>query len=410
MTTLFPAMVGGRCFYPNEQSNVNSAWVGAREGAHRQDASFCLCTTGSKLPLFVRLYSRESAAHHYGLALWPGTGLDHDPDCRYFSDDHAGGAGQEVKPAFAEQEDGSIRAHLAFSLKIAESGLPAAVVAKSTGATPKASRARASESALLYRLWRTAALNVYRGHSRSWYKAAFSILKAAKQLVISRSGETLADFMLIASSATDRMAIEHNQAVLAHAKVAPSRLLVVGRLRPFRREKQKILLPLADVSGMPKTLVSLDRLDGLIGKRPFLQNLIADKSGHVVVLACIEPDGRDWWKVVLITGIGTSLNMVPAESSFEIEFENYLVDQGRRFIKPIAIDKLGEGEQRPDYILLDTMPRVRCEVWGMRTPEYLADKARKLEEFRRKGQCVVCWSANPREPFPLLPVIQISGL
>lgn len=46
--------------------------------------------------------------------------------------------------------------------------------------------------------------------------------------------------------------------------------------------------------------------------------------------------------------------MVPVESSFEVEFAQYFVDQSRKFLKPIIVYEIGDGGNRPDFILLDT--------------------------------------------------------
>ena len=401
-TSIFPVLIGGERFEPAQQVPSNLRWLSALEQQHRQHTSFCLCTAGVQLPLVIRLYGRTSESRHYGLAKVRDTGLNHDPDCRFFGEAEDAGGEHDTLPAFEVRDDGTTRAHLAFSLQLTEPVEPSGQPAR-PGRASGSSRARASEAATLFRLWRASGLNVYRGHERTWYKVAYAILKSAEKIVISRKGETLADYLLIASGPQDRLMSAHNQRVLTNAANNPSRLIVIGRMRSVDTNGGKKLLPVHDFATLPKALISSITIDNLLKRRPLVRNLLEQRTGHVVLMACIEPEKNPWWKVLTMAVIPTSPNFVPAESSYEIEFENYLVEQGRHFIKPIIVDELGEGEQRPDYVLLDTVPRVRCEVWGMQTPEYLAGKAQRLADYEKRGQHLVSWSADPREPFPVLP-------
>jgi hypothetical protein len=177
-------------------------------------------------------------------------------------------------------------------------------------------------------------------------------------------------------------------------------------MKQYKREKQKILLPMMDFALLPKILVQIDQLDRFLHGRRFFQNLLADRTGYVVSIACIEPSGPDWWQTVSISGIATDLNMIPVESSFEIEFSEYLASQDRKFLKPVAIEESGTSDVRPDFMLLDTPTRVFCEVWGMQTAEYLASKAKKIALFEKRRQKLVSWNANPRDPFPVLPLAE----
>lgn len=399
-TKKLPALIGGKLFAAADQDTSNPDWMAALAQEHRRGTSFCRCTTGAHLPLVIRRYNAGSENEHYGLAKTKGTGLDHDPDCRFFGEGSDDGDDQDALSAFETREDGTTRAHLAFSLQLAEPLEPSDTPAAPGGKSGK-SRSRASETAMLFRLWRAAGLNVYRGQGRPWFKAAYAALKAAEKIVIGRKGETLADHLLIAASPKDRLVTQHNAAVLARVEAKPSRVLVLGRMRLAGAEGK--LLPVYDFGSLPKALMPPLMVDNLMKRRPLVRNVLESDTGHVVVMACIEPVGAPWWKVLSMPVIPTSPNFIPAESSYEIEFENYLIDQGRQFIKPIVVDELGDNDDRPDYILLDTWPRVRCEVWGMQTPEYLEGKAERLASYEKKGQRLVSWSADPREPFPFLP-------
>lgn len=406
----FPALIGGERFDPSDQSDDNPAWVHALERQHLKNTAFCLCLDGARPPLVIRLYSRTTAARHYGLARLADTGLDHHPDCLFFGEASEIDQDKDSLPAFDQRADGSIRAHLAFSLGLSAPAQESEARTRPGAAARErhAGRARASEAATLLRLWREARLNVYHGAGRSWFKAAYALLRAARQFVVSRDGVRLADYLLIASAPSDRMASQHNQEVLARAAAAPSRLLVVGRMRPYTSDKARTLLPIADYSTLPKVLAPKAALDDLLQRRPLIRNLVDQRLGNAILLACIEPAGGDWWKLHSMGALPTSPRFLPVESMYELEFEDYLVQHGRTFIKPIAIAELGTEDMRPDYILLDTVPRTRCEVWGMQTPEYLAGKAARIAMYANKGQSLLSWSADPREPLPALPPISVT--
>jgi hypothetical protein len=402
MPTTFPVRVDLQIFNPAEQSNTNHRWVAALSLAHRQDLTFCRCGN-NEIALSIKHYGRDTDNSHYGLARWPETGLAHDPDCQYFDDDSDAAVSIGHLPAFDEIGEGKIRAHLAVGLGLGAATLTTDDVPSPSKSGSKSTRSRASEAALLQKLWRLASLNVYHGSLRHWFGAVFSALKAADRIVVSRHGATLADHLLVGASSSDKLATAHNLRVLQRCADSPSRLFVLGRMRKYEASKARCLLPLKEFHGLPKILVQTGQLDRFVAKRPFLLNLLSEPTGFVVVLVCIEPDGRDWWKVVSLTGISTTTNLIPADSSFEVEFEGYLVEHARKFIKPMINSEVDHDANRPDFILLDTQPRTRCEVWGMQTAEYLSGKAQRIATYAKRGQKLVSWSANPREPFPALP-------
>jgi hypothetical protein len=400
--TTFSVAINGVTYLSSHQGREMFNFQRDLSRAHKQEKSFCLCNTKYPVKLIVKLYGSDTDHMHYGLAKWPDTGLDHDPACDYFGEENGKIASGDNKPAFEDVGNGINRAYLATVLKIIERNVQAIAI-KKTIAPQGDKRQRASEITLLLKLWRTAGLNVYRGQSRNWFNATFNLINASKKFIINRDGELLSQYLLIGAGRTDKLALEHNAKVLEAAKTAYTRLFVIGRLKTYGRDKKQFMLPLRDFNGLPKVSVKLDQLDTLMNDRQFYQNVIKEDSGNIIVIACIEPTKNEWWSTISITGIATSPNLLPAESSFEIEFDNYLAGQARKYIKPIVMDETGDDVQRPDYILLDTNPRAYCEVWGMNTEEYLSGKKERIERYKNRNQILVSWNANPREEFPRLP-------
>jgi hypothetical protein len=175
-------------------------------------------------------------------------------------------------------------------------------------------------------------------------------------------------------------------------------------MKPYKSEKAQTILPLVDGFSMPKALVTMAMLDQAIGVGVFARNLLHTGSGAVIALATIEPAGGDWWKTVSLSNLAVSRNMIPASSSVDLEFEAYLSGTGRTFIKPIRPASDGtDGELRPEYILLDTPVRMRCQIWGQKAECNLAEKDAEVALATTKGRAIVVWCANPRESFPALP-------
>lgn len=403
----YPVRVDGRIFDPVAQSESNQAWGKALAFAHRKELTFCECVPRHPIALSVKHYGSTTGGGHYGLARWPATGFEHAVDCVFFSEDAEGGAGAPSNPSFHELAGGLIRVHLARPLALA--GAAKATAAAATGPTPdgRPARQRASDTSLLFKLWREANLNLYRAKQVDWFRGSLRLLHTTKLFVIDRYGATLDKRMLFGAVKSSNTACAHNAEVLKLAAGSKGRLYLAARMKTptdAQRERGKFLLPLVESYGLPKIMVDGQLYDRFLQGRDHFRNLLASQNGNVVVLCCIEPSGGEWWKCVDIAGMATSPDLVPLESSYEGTMERHLVSQGRTFVKPMHVDDGEVGEdQRPDFVLLDTYPRTLIEVWGMNTPEYLSQKAIRLDRYRQKGLTVVSWSADRNEPLPALP-------
>lgn len=403
----YPIRINGRVFSPSEQTEGNAAWATALAFGHGKEVTVCECERGARVPLSVKHYRASASRSHYGLARWPGTGLDHALNCIYFSDETEDSKAGASNPAFHEIEGGMLRVHLARPL-----GLPGAAKVKdqakpAENTDARSSRQRASDISLLYKLWRYANLNMYKGRPVDWFKGSLRLLHTAKTFVIDRAGNDLSQRLLIGAVASNKTGCGHNEQVMARNSKDKGRLFVIGRLKAptaAQRERGKFLLPLMEFHGLPKILITTAMYDGFVGPRDHFKNLLRDGHGYVVVICCIEPSGDEWWKCIDIAGTAVSPDLIPLESSYEGQMERHLVAAGRTFVKPMHADDTAEGEdQRPDFILLDTRPRILIEVWGMQTEQYLSQKAQRLTRYTEKGYTVLSWSADRGEPLPQLP-------
>lgn len=118
---------------------------------------------------------------------------------------------------------------------------------------------------------------------------------------------------------------------------------------------------------------------------------------------------RDEWSDVTAHRVGlctTSAELVPVESSYELQITNYLVAQGRTFIKDIYVP---EGYRfRHDIRLLDVGLDFLIEVHGMDTPKYNEGKRPVEEDLARNcaGRYLI-WLAVHGYPLPALPPKQV---
>jgi hypothetical protein len=361
--------------------------------AHKKNQSFCHCRPSHPIPLVVKHYNGDSDASFYGLALWPETNFDHEPEC-FFFDKHSEDAHSdpeiEDRPAFEELPGGKSRAYLDTALNIINKNIRAIEARKANESQTSTRRRRANDLTLLLKLWRQAGLNVFKGNPRSWYQAVFVLLRAAGQIVINKNGESLSDFLLIGGSSSDKVAIEHNQAVLQRAQSGYTRLFVIGRLRGYTRDKSRQMLSLKDFGGIPRISTTLDQLDRGFDSDPTLKQLTSDDDADVIVIACIEPSSNEWWTTLHLHAFATNKSLLPVSNLAERDFSNFLVEQNRKFMVPIVLEQT-DAPQRPQFLLLDTAQRTYCEVFDktkVRDPDQVNAKT---QLYQARQQSYIAW-------------------
>lgn len=225
------------------------------------------------MQLVIKHYGSGTKVAHYKLARWQGTGLDHSLDCQFFSEEAAEGESGISKPSFEYLDGGRIRVHLGRPPGLAQPG--AMMQARESGKdAPAAShRQRADDTALLFKLWHCANLNMHRGRDPGWINTSLRLLHAAATLVVDRAGNTLDQRLLIGAEASGCKALAHNAIVREQAARTPGRLFVIGRLKLptlAQQVKAQFLLPLRDFAGLPSILVTAQMLHQFLAKRPLL--------------------------------------------------------------------------------------------------------------------------------------------
>ena len=79
------------------------------------------------------------------------------------------------------------------------------------------------------------------------------------------------------------------------------------------------------------------------------------------------------------------------DSSFELRVADRLVAEGRKFRKPLRLER---EAYLPDYVLMDCETDVEMEIFGVQgNPEYDAHRAEKLAYYQEKR--IPCWHWTP---------------
>lgn len=119
-----------------------------------------------------------------------------------------------------------------------------------------------------------------------------------------------------------------------------------------------------------------------------------------------DQPGNYWSKVedFATLPIADSKTWIPVDSGHERKLALAMVEQGRTFIKPMAI-----GEQTdvlPDFILEDTPEKHVIEVLGlMNIPEYVKHVEQKRAMYLKMKQPVIWWIPGGAQDLPALPPI-----
>lgn len=237
---------------------------------------------------------------------------------------------------------------------------------------------------------------------------------------IQAGGVTLSDVLLVSASKESEQR-QKNQARVRDAIENNKRMVVVALLKRDSSEgyaeMQAGQLKLSSPYGFPALQVSPAVLRAC--ERCFQTELNAWRAGHkVVAIIETEPpelhferrDGRNIpYRKADVIGMAlmrVSPRFIPVESGYEEVIESRLCEQARSFVKPLRFDS--DEDTLPDFWLTDTGGEhaLPMEVFGMRTPEYIARRDEKTALYNDKygAQGWWRWDATIRDAENHIPV------
>lgn len=354
----------------------------------------CLCVPGGRR-LQIRL--REGLYH---LAVWPEDALSHHRKCTFRMRAEA----ETRRASYAEgaiigKPDGSVDINADVPLKVRVEAKAGPVERNEEPKSGGRTRAKVGMLGMLHSLWERAGLNEWRpGWTRDWWRCRRELINLDGRV----NGEPIEDavYCVPAWRESERRAIEAAWAKFRSRLETQStyrmRGIVVGELKSVELSKYSYKVKL-------KHHLHAFFIDKAVFERaqqsaPSAAAQFDNSTAHVIMTVVVEVTRSGTLKGVDLSFMLTSRHYIPADSSYEMQMAESLVDAGRAFTKPLRYD--GEAEF-PDFRLQDQEGECVVEVWGMMgNPEYEARKAAKIKSYQACGVQVIEW--DTRGPMPAL--------
>lgn len=387
---------------------------------NRNYIATCCCDPAQELKLYVR---SNKGSGPFTLCRNPNTGPRHKPSCSYYSRINTdGGAKAYSSAAVREEEDGTLRIGLDFSLRVStsdpERAAPAAIHLPRERKQVERLR-KMKMLGLLHLLWENTGLNEWAPYLEGKRKLTTVMNRLYKEASsIKQSRTVLADVLL-------RQGNEHaNKKAVNYACAKSRRLIAISELNAWSPTMNVgNNLPLAGTTkssppaGMPYLTIGSSRWERSLARFPrdvaWWQRggkIIAIAVTDVPVKKIAEKSGQEYFsasvrQVVLMM---VSERWIPLDSSYEGIIEEKLAKERRQFIKPLIYDS-AEDQYHPDFILTDVNGSdfVPLEVWGLDTEDYLQHRTVKEQWYQQAfGDTWWSWDAvrHPRsDEIPTFP-------
>jgi hypothetical protein len=338
----------------------------------------------------------------------PGTGDRHHPACPSFEPDTGqSGLGELMGEAIIETAPGSVALRVDFSwTRVQRNGVPRGEP-RDPGEV-KALRRRMSLRALTHFLFERAGFNRWSpamAGKRNQGVLEKYLLAAAGEMIV--KGQPLSKHLYVPEAFSD----------IGKAAIAQR-----------RRDKLSILLPTDGQSPLAVVLGEFKTCEATaFGRRIWIKhmpdaplliaektwerarrtyaalfeawNADADHSSRLVMTALIWAKREQIYEVSALSLMLTSEHWIPAEGVHEIELIRALVEQKRRFIKPLRYDAHNTAGFA-NALLIDAA----AEVVALHVISAFAtekERAAKIQAVARSAQPAWVWRTD--HPMPLLP-------
>jgi hypothetical protein len=381
----------------------------------------CCCDSAQELKLYVR---SNKGSGPFTLCRNPNTGPRHKPSCSYHSRLNTdGGAKAYSSSAVMEEEDGTLRIGLDFSLRVSAADSGCAIPAVMHPPREKKQVKRLGKMkmlGLLHLLWENTGLNEWAPWLEGKRRLTTVMTRLQKEASSIKQGRTvLADVLLLQGN-------EHtNKKAVSYACANSRRLIVISELNEWSPSLiASNNLPLVGTTktsppaGMPYLTIDNSRWESSLARFP---RDVAwwQRGGKIIAIAITDvPEERKSAKsnrvyfsayVRQVVLMMVSERWIPLDSSYEGIIEEKLAKERRQFTKPLIYDS-AEDQYHPDFLLTDVngSDYVPLEVWGRDTEDYLQHRAVKEEWYQQEfGDAWWSWDAvrDPRsEEIPTFPL------
>ncbi|MFM0027460.1 DUF1173 family protein [Paraburkholderia madseniana] len=346
----------------------------------------CCCRPSpgdTPLRLVVRRYG---ALFH--LARWPDEGYRHDRDkCTFFAEPGP----TEESPGRAHDAIRNTPAGLNAKLDVSLSVRTVGTVTRgaSTGAS-RSTRRSAPLLGFLQRIWMDAGVNQWAGGTqRNWGTCNAQILALVGDGKM--NGKPIQDVLYVmrryeeAAQATLKAEFD---AFLNRIQTTPAvseRGIVIAEIKSIDPSKYGFVIKIRQT--FETFFTSKQLIEDAARSFRHAWPMIGKADARVVAVLVLERTKDGNLRVIDLAVQLCNKSFIPCDSSYEVAMANRLVEERRRFIKPMRLD---DGDvMLPDFRLTDTSPETAIEVYGMESNDaYLIRKAQKQALYaERKLPC-----------------------
>lgn len=361
----------------------------------------CLCQGaggGKPLRLVVRRYG---ALFH--LARWPDEGVYHKRDiCSFFAEPTALSGASGIEQEAIRTTHSGLDARLDVSLTVRTVG-----AVRSESSPGDSSRAASRRSApllgFLQRVWQDAGLNHWSGGAqRNWGTCSAQILAVLGEGKM--NGKPVQDVVHVMrryeESELPTIKAEFD-AFLSRIRTTPTesrRGVVIAEIKAIDPSKYGFIVRLRQT--FETFYASKALVESAARSYRHARPMIGQPEARVVAVLVVERTKDGNLRAVDLALQLCNRAFIPCDSSYEVDMANRLVDERRRFEKPLRRD---EGDDMlPDFRLTDTARSTAIEIYGMEANDaYRARKLQKQAMYASRREPCVEWVP----PSPLSSVV-----
>lgn len=384
----------------------------------------CLCTR-HHVPMYI---ARLGDVHV--LKRRPNTGHEHHPDC-----ESHGGISQAAHlmytaDAISERPDGKVAHTLSVPLSTIEHArLDITLDEAAAPPRPEQHTKRTSMTlrGFLNLLWEESGLSAWSPRMAGKRRLSLVYWRLREALMDRLIGTIDAHQLLYIPEITkgpdadgrarkqieDRLQALQGEVGTNHRPI----LLVLGELRSIHPSMHSAALrlkgfpdhmPIWTAQGSIERLrqqwpAAMDRFIRQQGRRWQGAPTDGDTENRIMILAGVQAsaNGNLQWRYG--AAMETTDVWIPVDSEYEAVVARQLVDQQRRFHKPLRYD--GEAAMFPDFVLMDMPQDVPMEVYGFSGETYERRKHQKIADYAALNKPFWHWDLKTSPEPPPFPVV-----
>lgn len=350
----------------------------------------------------------------YILSRMPRSAGIHHKDCLLSreTESNKSGANKSVEAITMDENGISIKLDGALSHQEASSSS----TTDSSYTKARVSRNSITLLGMLELLWEQSRFNCWypnRNYDRKWSTLKKAIEEQAHKHNIMVSGKSLSNILYLPVPYSPNIAKTHESLNTRALESVPQSeqdgFIAIGELKECVDRNGSTIIKLKHAGDKTAFWMHKGLADKV--KKSFANEIAAlenKDSKIIVIMICYKPANS--YSVSSIGLMRVTKEYIPVDSSYEAQIVKKLVDENRKFRKPLRYDS--ENEVLPDFELLDCENEVvPMEVFGIKdNADYELRKAEKIIIYNKSHGDAGWWQWNAaeNEPIPDFPPTKIS--